>query len=145
MAHAIRVVTGKLSPPQLFAASPAPPPLNFKKRPVSDDDKVNFANKGAGIARNDRAVQMFRELQAEGPRRLGFDMGMGITAGDKEWGPGKQLFGDIKKGGLGQQAMTPASARIRSELSRFEHVLLMSDASERGFDAAVAFHVSRRR
>jgi hypothetical protein len=35
MAHAIRVSTGKMDPPQTFVANPAPPPLNFKKKPFS--------------------------------------------------------------------------------------------------------------
>jgi hypothetical protein len=32
MAHAIRVSTGKMDPPQMFVASPSPTPLNFKKK-----------------------------------------------------------------------------------------------------------------
>jgi hypothetical protein len=35
MAHAIRVSTGKMDPPQTFVANPAPSPLNFKKKPFS--------------------------------------------------------------------------------------------------------------
>jgi hypothetical protein len=35
MAHAIRVSTGKMDPPQIFVASPAPPPLDFRKKPFS--------------------------------------------------------------------------------------------------------------
>ncbi len=35
MAHAIRVSTGKMNPPQTFVANPAPLPLNFKKKPFS--------------------------------------------------------------------------------------------------------------
>ena len=35
MAHAIRVSTGKMDPPQTFVANPAPPPLNFKKKPFN--------------------------------------------------------------------------------------------------------------
>jgi hypothetical protein len=35
MAHAIKVSTGKMDPPQTFVANPAPPPLNFKKKPFS--------------------------------------------------------------------------------------------------------------
>jgi hypothetical protein len=35
MAHAIRVSTGRMNPPQLFVASQIPPPLNFKKRPFT--------------------------------------------------------------------------------------------------------------
>jgi hypothetical protein len=40
MAHAIRVSTGKMAPPQTFVANPAPPPLNFKKRPFSPEPKT---------------------------------------------------------------------------------------------------------
>lgn len=35
MAHAIKVATGKMSPPQLFVANPTPRPVTFKKRPVA--------------------------------------------------------------------------------------------------------------
>jgi hypothetical protein len=35
MAHAIRISTGKMDPPQLFVANPFPPPLSFKKKPFS--------------------------------------------------------------------------------------------------------------
>jgi hypothetical protein len=33
IAHAIKVSTGEMNPPQLFTANPVPPPLNFKKKP----------------------------------------------------------------------------------------------------------------
>ena len=94
MAHAIRVATGKMSPPQVFIANPEPPPLNFKRKPVSNDAKVNAANAGEEVAKNDPLVAAFRNLQPDGPRRLGFDMGVGITGGDSLWGPGKQRFLD---------------------------------------------------
>ena len=90
MAHAIKVATGKMNPPQLFVATPIPPPLNFKKKPVSDDVKVNAANAGAAIARSDSLVAAFRELQQDGNRQRGFDIGMGLTGGDTLWGPAKQ-------------------------------------------------------
>ena len=32
MSHAIRVSTGRLDPPQLFVAKPAPPPISFKRK-----------------------------------------------------------------------------------------------------------------
>ncbi|SDP44804.1 hypothetical protein [Afipia sp. GAS231] len=35
MAHAIKVSTGKMDPPQMFVANPAPPPLNFRKKPFN--------------------------------------------------------------------------------------------------------------
>jgi hypothetical protein len=78
----------------MFEANPIPPPLSFKKKPVSNDDKVNLANLGEAIAKSDPLVAAFRNLQLDGPRRLGFDTGIGITGGDKLWGPGKQRFLD---------------------------------------------------
>ncbi len=33
MAHAIKVSTGKMDPPQMYVANPAPTPLSFKKKP----------------------------------------------------------------------------------------------------------------
>lgn len=94
MAHAILVATGKMNPPQVYVANPAPPPLNLKKRSVSNDDKVNFGNRGMAIANTDAVVAAFRNLQPEGPRRVGFDIGMGITENHTLWGPGKQLMLD---------------------------------------------------
>lgn len=35
MAHAIKVSTGRMNPPQTFVANPAPPSLNFKKKPFN--------------------------------------------------------------------------------------------------------------
>ena len=35
MAHAIKVATGKMSPPQLFVADPRPPAIAFAKRPAT--------------------------------------------------------------------------------------------------------------
>ena len=35
MAHAIRVATGRMNPPQLFVANPKPPPVVFKKRAIA--------------------------------------------------------------------------------------------------------------
>jgi hypothetical protein len=35
MSHAIRVSTGQMNPPQTFVANPAPPAINFKKRPFA--------------------------------------------------------------------------------------------------------------
>ncbi len=90
MAHAIKVAKGQMSPPQLFEPNPAPPPLNFKKKPVNTDEKLDFADKGVAVAKLDSMVGTFRELQPIGPRRLGFDIGIGVTGGDTLWGPGKQ-------------------------------------------------------
>lgn len=35
ISHAIRVTTGKMDPPQTFVANPAPPAINFKKKPFA--------------------------------------------------------------------------------------------------------------
>ncbi|MFY0563517.1 hypothetical protein ACN28E_06695 [Archangium lansingense] len=94
MAHAIKVATGRMNPPQLFVANSIPPPLDFKKKPVSSNERLVFANKGEAVAKTDRSVAAFRGLQPEGPRRLGFDMGIGATDGHTLWGPGKQRFLD---------------------------------------------------
>jgi hypothetical protein len=37
MAHAIGVSTGRIDPPQLFRANPAPPAINFTKKPFSNN------------------------------------------------------------------------------------------------------------
>lgn len=93
MSHAIKVAKGE-TPPQLFVADPPPPPLNFKKRPVSNDEKTNFAKAGEAAAISDLVLTAFRNLQPEGSRRSGFDMGIGITGSQTMWGPGKQRFLD---------------------------------------------------
>jgi hypothetical protein len=92
MAHAIKVATGKMDPPQLFQANPAPPPLNFKRRLVTSDDKVNYASQGQAVAKADPLVSAFRDLQKAGACQLGFDIGVGATGNDTVWGPGKQLI-----------------------------------------------------
>jgi hypothetical protein len=94
MAHAIKVAGGRMEPPQLFVANPSPPPLSVKKRLVSNDDKVNFANTGAAIARSDALVSAFRDLQQDQGRQRGFDIGMGATEGNTLWGPVKQKLLD---------------------------------------------------
>lgn len=92
MAHAVKVAAGKMDPPQVFVANPIPPPLNFKKKPVTTDEKVNFGNAGAAIARTDPLVAAFRSLQPNEIRQAGFDIGMGVTVGNTLWGPGKQAI-----------------------------------------------------
>ena len=71
-------------------ATPLPPPLNFKKKPITAEEKVNFGNAGAAIARSDALVAAVRSLQQNEFRQMGFDIGMGATGGDTLWGPGKQ-------------------------------------------------------
>ena len=93
MAHAIKVSKGQISPPQLFKSDPVPP-LNFKKKPFSNDDKMSLAKEGQGIAGSDPLVAAFRALQTAAARQLGFDIGIGLTKIDKSWGPGKQRILD---------------------------------------------------
>jgi hypothetical protein len=88
--HAI----SQIDPPQLFVATPLPPPLNFKKKPVTNDEKVNFGNAGAAITRSDALVAAVRSLQQNEFRQMGFDIGIGATGGDTLWGPGKQKILD---------------------------------------------------
>jgi hypothetical protein len=94
MTHAIKVAKGQMNPPQLFKPDPVPPPLNFKKKVIGLDDKINMAKEGALVAQTDKLVAAFRALQTSDPRLQGFDMGIGITKIDKLWGPGKQKFLD---------------------------------------------------
>ena len=94
MAHAIKVAKGQMVTPELFVANPAPPPLNFKKKPVSDDEKVTFAKLGEAAAKADPVVAAFRDLQQGDARQSGFDMGIGLTGAQTLWGPGKQRFLD---------------------------------------------------
>jgi hypothetical protein len=62
------------------------------RKPVTQEDKDEYAALGASIAKTDSMVARFRDLEAAGPRQKGFDMGIGITGKDKLWGPGKQWF-----------------------------------------------------
>jgi len=93
MSHALKVAKGEMEP-QVFVADPPPPPLDFKKRPVSDEEKTDLAKAGEAAAVSDPVLTAFRNLQSEGPRRSGFDLGIGITGGQTLWGPGKQRFLD---------------------------------------------------
>lgn len=45
---------------------------------------------GAAIAESDPAIAELREQQSNGPKRRGFDVGVGASAADTAWGPGKQ-------------------------------------------------------
>ena len=93
MAHAIKVAKGKIDPPQLFVPT-ALPPLNFKKKPVSADDKVNFRNAGEAIIRTDPLLSAFQSAQGNELRQIGFNIGIGATGQDTLWGPGKQKILD---------------------------------------------------
>jgi hypothetical protein len=89
MSHAIKVSKGLMNPPQTFQANPVPPQLNFKKRPVSLDDKVSSAEKGAAIAKGDPIVAAFRELQ-RGRSSIGIRYGNRRDRYPDLWGGGKQ-------------------------------------------------------
>lgn len=65
------------------------------KKSVTIEEKNSFAKKGESIAKSDKLITEFRNLQQNAPRRLGFDIGMGVTKvgvteGHTAWGPGKQ-------------------------------------------------------
>jgi len=95
--------------------SPAAPGLEAK---CVDD----LANKGGAIAEVDPTVANARRAEADGSYRLGFDIATGI-------------FGDAALGAWGNTATGPVSLKIRAGLNA---------AGQRGFDAAVEFHASRR-
>jgi hypothetical protein len=90
---------------------------------------ADFAAAGAAIAKVDPIVEEARRTYRLGPRtvetdvfyRLGFDIATGI-------------FGDPVLGGRGNTATGPGSTKIRNALSA---------PARRGFDASVAFHLSR--
>jgi hypothetical protein len=77
---------------------------------------------GAKIAAEDETVAEARDAEADPFYRLGFDI---ATA----------LFGDKARGAQGNTATGPGSLGIRNSLS---------PAAQRGFDAAVQFHLSRK-
>jgi hypothetical protein len=52
MAHAIKVATGRMDPPQTFVANPIPPPLGFKKK--------KFSSGPVATGQNARAVMPAR-------------------------------------------------------------------------------------
>jgi hypothetical protein len=79
------------------------------------------AAKGAEIAEADPAVAAARASETDVLYRLGFDIATGI-------------FGDPALGAKGNTATGPGSNKIRNELS---------PSARRGFDASVAFHLSR--
>jgi hypothetical protein len=83
---------------------------------------IDLANKGAVIARADRVVAQARTADPDVFSWLGFDIATGI-------------FGDPKLGAQGNTAMGPGSAAVRNALSA---------AGQRGFNAAVGLHLSRR-
>jgi hypothetical protein len=96
------------------------------------DNNPDLAGKGADIAEVDAAVAAARTLETSGLYWLGFDIATG-------------LFGDTARGGLGHTSMGPGAEKIRAGVSKIEHVLLLSDEGLRGFNASVAFHLSRHK
>jgi hypothetical protein len=82
---------------------------------------AEFAAKGAAIARADAVVAEARTVDRDVFYRLGFDIATGI-------------FGNPALGAKGNTATGPGSLKIRNSLS---------DAGQRGFDAAVKLHLSR--
>lgn len=82
---------------------------------------VDLAAKGNAIAQRDPAVAGARATVKDGLYGLGFDIATG-------------LFGDPALGAQGNTATGPGSMKIRNALGA---------VSKRGFDASVAFHLSR--
>lgn len=88
---------------------------------VDRNRNADTAAKGAAVAGADPEVAAARSNETDVLYRLGFDIGSGI-------------FGDPALGANGNTATGPGSMKIRNELSA---------AAQRGFDASVAFHLSR--
>jgi hypothetical protein len=83
---------------------------------------AQLATTGAAIAGADPSVEQARKAQNDVFYWLGFDIATGI-------------FGDPAQGAAGHTQMGPGAAKVRDAL----------DASaQRGFNAAVAFHLSRK-
>jgi hypothetical protein len=83
---------------------------------------VDFAASGAAIARVDQTVAALRTAETDVFYWLGFDIATGI-------------FGDPALGARGDIRLRPDSQKIRDSLSV---------PAQRGFDASVKLHLSRR-
>jgi hypothetical protein len=83
---------------------------------------VYLEAKGAAIAKTDPELAAGRAVETNAQYRQGFDIATGI-------------FGDPALGAQGDSAMGPHSERIRNSLTA---------AGQRGFDAAVKLHLSRK-
>lgn len=83
---------------------------------------VYLEAKGATIAKTDPELAAARAVETNAQYRQGFDIATGI-------------FGDPALGAQGDSAMGPHSERIRNSLTA---------AGQRGFDAAVKLHLSRK-
>ncbi len=97
---------------------PLTPPLPF---PLERNRNAELAATGAAIAGADSAVAQAHAADNDVFFWLGFDIATGI-------------FGDPAQGSLGNTATGPGSLRIRNGLD---------PTAQRGFDASVAFHLSR--
>jgi hypothetical protein len=62
--------------------------------PAGSPDLDQLAGRGAELAAGDPALGDLRDAQPEGPVRRGFDIGIGASAGQSAWGPGKQRILD---------------------------------------------------
>jgi hypothetical protein len=82
---------------------------------------ADSASRGAAIAEADPDVAAARSAETDVLYQLGFDIASGI-------------FGDPALGAHGNTSTGPGSSKIRNELSA---------SAQRGFDASVAFHLSR--
>ncbi|MEQ1931733.1 MAG: hypothetical protein ABL957_14550, partial [Parvularculaceae bacterium] len=88
---------------------------------IDRNKNADAAKRGASIAKADPIVATLRNGQTDALYRLGFDIATGI-------------FGDPAKGAFGNTSKGPGSLGIRDSLS---------DAGQRGFDAAANFHLGR--
>jgi len=89
---------------------------------VERNRNAKFASTGAAIAAADAAVAEARNAQTDVFYRLGFDIATGI-------------FGNPALGARGNTATGPGSLGIRDSLSA---------AGQRGFNASVKLHLSRK-
>jgi hypothetical protein len=78
--------------PKPAALQPPVKAVGRIKLPPADLDAL--AVRGAAIANEDPLTAQLRNLQAEGPARRGFDIGIGASEGQTEMGPGKQKIHD---------------------------------------------------
>jgi hypothetical protein len=91
LAHAIKVSTGAMDPPQLFVASPPPPALNFTKHLQTELGNVLIA-KGEAIANQDPLALLLRDQP--GHSRSGFVIGLAAAENQTLPGPGKDRLRD---------------------------------------------------
>ncbi len=89
---------------------------------IDRNNNVDLAANGATIAEADPIIAMLRTADSDVLYTLGFDIATG-------------LFGDPALGAAGNTASGPGSLRIRDSLS---------PAGQRGFNAAMGFHLNRK-